>query len=62
MNRIVQKISAFLREEDGPTATEYAVLIAVICVAVIGALSNFGNHMDNLYTSIASTVPAAGGS
>jgi Flp pilus assembly pilin Flp len=57
---IVGKIKRLWRSEEGPTATEYAVLIAVICVAVIGALSSFGVHMDNLYTSINSTVPVAG--
>ena len=62
MNAINQIIIRFLRSEDGPTATEYAVLIAVICVAVIGALSSFGIHMDNLYTSLASTIPVTAGS
>lgn len=65
MNKITQTILNFLRSEEGPTATEYAVLIAVICVAVIGALSSFGVHMENLYTSLASTIPtgsSAGGS
>jgi len=57
-----QRIRELLRSEDGPTATEYAVLIAVICVAVIGAMSSFGAHMDNLYLSIAGTMPAPGGS
>ncbi|MFH1107806.1 MAG: Flp family type IVb pilin [Planctomycetota bacterium] len=60
MNAFCQRLRRFVGSEDGPTATEYAVLIAVICVAVIGALSSFGAHMDNLYTSIASTVPASG--
>ena len=62
MNAINQIIIRFLRSEDGPTATEYAVLVAVICVAVIGALSSFGIHMDNLYTSLASTIPVTAGS
>jgi len=53
-----RRFRTFTRSEDGPTATEYAVLIAVICVAVIGALSAFGVHMDNLYTSVASTMPS----
>ena len=61
MNAINQVIRRFLRSEDGPTATEYAVLIAVICVAAIGALSSFGVHMDNLYTSLASTIPTGSG-
>ncbi len=65
MRAIYQRALELCRREDGPTATEYAVLIAVICVAVIGALSSFGTHMDNLYTSLAGTIPAgaaAGGS
>ena len=60
MNAFCQRLRQFVRSEEGPTATEYAVLIAVICVAVIGALSSFGARMDNIYTSIASTVPASG--
>jgi Flp pilus assembly pilin Flp len=60
MNGLGQRFLDFLRSDGGPTATEYAVLIAVICVAVIGALSSFGVHMDNLYTSIAGTVPVTG--
>jgi pilus assembly protein Flp/PilA len=61
MKTILQITKRFVRSEDGPTATEYAVLIAVICVAVIGALSSFGVHMDNLYTSLASTIPTGSG-
>lgn len=55
MNGLVQR---FIESEDGPTAVEYGVLIAVICVAVIGALSLFGIHMDNIYTSLTDTMPA----
>jgi Flp pilus assembly pilin Flp len=62
MNSIFRKSVQFLKSDDGPTVTEYAVLIAVICVAVIGALSSFGVHMDNMYMSIASTVPVGSGS
>jgi len=51
----------FLRSEDGPTATEYGVLIALICVGVIAALSGFGGHVGNIYVSIAGTMPGLGG-
>ena len=60
VNAFCQRLREFVRSEDGPTATEYAVLIAIICVAAIGAMSSFGQHMDNIYTSIASTMPASG--
>ncbi len=62
IGKLARKSAEFLRSEEGPTATEYAVLIAVICVAAIGALSSFGDHMNNMYLSIASTVPAGSGS
>ena len=62
MNTFRQLLSRLVRGDDGPTATEYAVLIAVICVAVIGALSSFGVHMDNLYNSLAATIPVASAS
>ena len=62
MNAIRDRALAFLRSEEGPTATEYGVLIAVICVAVIGALSAFGSHMNNLYVAIDQTVPNVAGS
>ena len=62
MHSCLKTFRRLLRSDDGPTAVEYAVLIAVICVAVIGALSQFGVHMDNLYTSIAGTVPVGSGS
>ena len=45
-----------MRSDDGPTAVEYAILLAVIAVSVIGALSLFGVHMDNLYTALTLTL------
>ncbi len=43
--------------EDGPTATEYGVLIGVICVGVIAAMSAFGEHVNNIYVTLAGTIP-----
>jgi Flp pilus assembly pilin Flp len=57
MNGWKKRLCDFMLAEDGPTATEYGVLIAVICVAVISALSAFGDHMNNLYVAINDTMP-----
>lgn len=59
MRFLLPRLHEFVCSEDGPTATEYGVLIALISMAVIGALSLFGVHMDNLYTMIDATVPVA---
>lgn len=62
MNAFYQKAKAFIRSEDGPTATEYAVLLALIAVSVIGAMSQFGVKMDNIYTSLENTLTVFVGS
>jgi pilus assembly protein Flp/PilA len=51
-----QTLMRLLRSEDGPTAVEYAILLAVIAVSVIGALSLFGVHMDNVYSAVTLTL------
>ena len=56
MRSLHQTLLRLLRSEDGPTAVEYAILLAVIAVSVIGALSLFGVHMDNLYTALNLTL------
>ena len=56
MKVLLQKLERWLRSEDGPTTTEYAVLLAVICCTVLGAMSQFGDHMNNLYSIIATTL------
>ena len=60
MSALGQRLRDLLRYEDGPTTTEYAVMIAVICVALIGALSSFGVHMDAVYTDLSSTLSVFG--
>lgn len=56
MKTLLTRLEEFRRLEDGPTATEYAVLLGVISVAAIGALSMFGQHMDGLYTVLSGTL------
>lgn len=56
VKRILATFRSFFASEAGPTATEYAVLLGLIAVVVIGALSQFGVHMGNLYTILNGTL------
>ena len=38
----------FLRDEDGPTAVEYAVMLALILVVVIGSVATIGTNTQQL--------------
>ncbi len=53
MNSLQTSVKRLLCDEDGPTATEYAVLIAVICIAVISTMSAFGDRVSSIYSAIA---------
>jgi pilus assembly protein Flp/PilA len=48
--RFTRKAVDFLQREDGPTAVEYAVVLALI-IAVIISVSNIGNTTSSTYTN-----------
>lgn len=47
----------FLREEDGATAVEYAVMLALIIVICIGAISALGTKVSGTFTTLESQLP-----
>ncbi len=53
------RAAAFLREEAGVTAIEYALLGALIAVAIIGGVSSVGTQLNTLFSSVASAVAQA---
>ena len=56
-------LKRFLKSEDGPTATEYAVMLALIIVACIATIALLGGSVNSMFASVQSTLDAqAGGS
>jgi pilus assembly protein Flp/PilA len=55
------KIDRFLNDESGATATEYALLVALIAAVIIGGATVLGTSVNGELNSIASTVTTAGG-
>lgn len=47
----------FCREEDGPTATEYAILLAMLILVAVAAIQGIGSRMMNIYQNIDSSLP-----
>lgn len=50
----------FIREEEGATAIEYGLIAALIAVVLIGALSLLGTQISSKFSTVASSVSAAG--
>jgi pilus assembly protein Flp/PilA len=46
-------IKRFLREEDGPTAVEYAVMLALIIVVCIVAITTLGQNANKTFSNVA---------
>jgi pilus assembly protein Flp/PilA len=51
--RFVRTAVAFIKKEDGPTAVEYAVMLALILVAIFAAVANIGTTTSDMYNDIA---------
>ena len=44
------------REEEGQDIAEYAVMLAVILVIVVGTLRLIGGSANNVFSSVASSI------
>jgi pilus assembly protein Flp/PilA len=44
-------------EERGATAVEYALMVGLIAVAIIGAVSLLGNKLKTTFNTISNTLP-----
>jgi pilus assembly protein Flp/PilA len=59
---LTQSAVNFLKREDGPTAVEYAVMLALIVVACIAAITTLGSNANSSFSFIGSSIkPPAGG-
>ena len=44
MRNLTKSLVNFIKKEDGPTAVEYAVMLALIVVVCIAAITTPGGH------------------
>jgi pilus assembly protein Flp/PilA len=59
MWQILQCAGRFVRDESGPTAVEYAVMLALIIVVCIAAISLLGSNANNTFTEVGTAVGTA---
>jgi pilus assembly protein Flp/PilA len=56
LNRFASRVADFLKSEDGPTAVEYAVMLALIIVVCIAAITALGSNANSTFTSVGNTI------
>jgi pilus assembly protein Flp/PilA len=62
MNKLLLNAKRFLVSEDGPTAVEYAVMLALIIVVCLISITAIGNNANATFNSVAAKLPSGGGS
>ena len=56
MKRFVDVVHAFVRDDDGATMIEYALLVALIAVVVAAGLVTLGTAIKTKYSSVSDCV------
>ena len=59
MKSFALKIRRFMVSEDGPTAVEYAVMLALIVIVCLSAISTLGTNAKTTFTNVAASVAAS---
>ena len=54
---MVEAANALRKREEGQTMAEYGVVLAVITLAVIGAITLLSSNVRNAITSVANILP-----
>jgi pilus assembly protein Flp/PilA len=52
----MQKVRRFLVSEDGPTAVEYAVMLALIVVVCLTAISTVGTNASSTFNKVSNSI------
>ncbi len=56
MRSLTKNVVEFLKREDGPTAVEYAVMLALIVVVCIAAITAIGAASNQTFSSVGSSI------
>ena len=56
MNKVLKSAVEFLKREDGPTAVEYAVMLALIIVVCIAAITALGSSASRTFSGVNTAI------
>lgn len=58
--QVFARLQSFVRRESGATAVEYAVMLALIILVMIGTIGQFGSETHGLWSGSIDRLEAAG--
>ena len=54
---MLNRVKSFLKSEDGPTATEYAVMLALIIIVAMAGITLLGAKVNTIFTNVETGLP-----
>jgi pilus assembly protein Flp/PilA len=57
--QLSRRFAEFLKNEEGPTAVEYAVMLALIVVVCIAAITSLGTNANATFTTVANAISSS---
>lgn len=54
--KLVSYAKQLAKDDSGPTAVEYALMVALIAVVIIGAVTIVGNNTNATFTTVGAAV------
>lgn len=60
MKKFFDKVQKFLKSEDGPTAVEYAIMLALIVIVCLTAIQAVGTTANTAFQQITTDLNAVG--
>ncbi|MCB9853381.1 MAG: Flp family type IVb pilin [Phycisphaerales bacterium] len=57
MKSVTNLVKSFIRDEEGATATEYAVMLALIIVISLAAISALGTKVSDIFVDVEAAMP-----
>jgi len=52
MKNLMTKVERFMKSEDGPTAVEYAVMLALIVIVCIASITSIGEQVNSTFDNV----------
>ena len=60
MRKMMELAKGFMRDEEGATAVEYGLMVALIAAVIIGAVTLLGTNLSAKFSDVAGEVGTAG--
>ena len=55
----MKKLIGLAKNEDGATAVEYGIMVALIAAVIVGVVTTLGGNLNTTFSNVAAVIPAA---